>query len=35
MHINAHIAATGTTPIYALDARVPTHPVAPDPPGGL
>jgi hypothetical protein len=35
MHINAHIAATGPTPIFAVDARVPTHPVAPDPPGGL
>jgi hypothetical protein len=35
MHINAQIAATGTTPIYAADARVPTHAVAPDPPGGL
>ena len=35
MHISAHIAATGTTPIYAVDARVPTHAVAPDPPGGL
>src|SRR5947209_5474527 len=35
MHVNAHIAAAGATPIYAVDARVPTHPVAPDPPGGL
>ena len=34
MHINAQVAATGTTPIYAADARVPTHAVAPDPPGG-
>jgi len=35
MHVNAHIAVTGFPPIYAVDARVPTHPVAPDPPGGL
>lgn len=32
MHVNASIAATGGTPIYAVDARVPTHPVPP--PGG-
>ena len=35
MHVNAHIAAAGATPIYAVDARVPTHTVPPDPPGGL
>lgn len=35
MHINAHIAAIGPTPIYAADARVPTHAVPADPPGGL
>lgn len=35
MHHNAQIATTGTTPIYAADARVPTHSVPSDPPGGL
>ena len=34
MHVNAHVAAVGATPIYAVDARVPTHAVPPDP-GGL
>ena len=34
MHVNAQIAATGMVPIYAVDARVPTHKVAP-PGGGL
>jgi hypothetical protein len=35
MHVNAQIAVIGTTPIYAADARVPTHAVPQDPPGGL
>ncbi|MEJ0079326.1 MAG: hypothetical protein WDO17_28615 [Alphaproteobacteria bacterium] len=35
MHINAQILVTGFPPIYAVDARVPTHAVAQDPPGGL
>lgn len=35
MHVNAQVGATGSTPIFAPDARVPTHPVASDPPGGL
>jgi hypothetical protein len=34
MHVNAVVTVTGTTPIYAADARVPTHSVPPDP-GGL
>lgn len=32
MHVNAQISTTGTTPIYSVDARVPTHAVPP--PGG-
>lgn len=35
MHVTAQIAVTGNVPIYGVDARVPTHAVAPDPPGGL
>jgi hypothetical protein len=35
MHVNAQVAATGSTPIFAPDARVPTHAVPIDPPGGL
>ena len=35
MHVNASVSVIGFPPIYAVDARVPTHPVAPDPPGGL
>ena len=35
MHINAQIVVIGTPPIYAVDARVPTHAVPADPPGGL
>lgn len=35
MHVNAQIAATGAPPFFAVDARVPTHSVPPDPPGGL
>ena len=35
MHVSAHLAATGPTPIYSVDARVPTHAVPADPPGGL
>jgi hypothetical protein len=35
MHVNAQIAVAGPVPIYAVDARVPTHAVTPDPPGGL
>ena len=31
MHVNAVITVTGTTPIYAADARVPTHSLPPDP----
>ena len=32
MHVKAQISTTGTTPIYSVDARVPTHTVPP--PGG-
>lgn len=32
MHANAQISTTGTTPIYSVDARVPTHTIPP--PGG-
>jgi hypothetical protein len=35
MHVNAQIAVTGVPPFYAVDARVPTHSVPADPPGGL
>lgn len=35
MAINAQIAAIGPTPIFAAGARVPTHAVPVDPPGGL
>ncbi|MGB9365388.1 MAG: hypothetical protein WCE79_05170 [Xanthobacteraceae bacterium] len=35
MHVNSQISVIGMVPIYAADARVPTHTVAPDPPGGL
>jgi len=35
MHVNASVSVIGFPPIYAVDARVPTHPVAADPPGGL
>jgi len=35
MHVNAQIAVVGQVPIYAADARVPTHAVSQDPPGGL
>ena len=35
MHVNAQISAIGATPIYPADARVPTHAVPTDPPGGL
>jgi hypothetical protein len=34
MHVNAQISVIGTPPMYAVDARVPSHPVLPDP-GGL
>lgn len=34
MHVNAQIAVTGVVPIYAVDARVPTHTVKSSP-GGL
>jgi hypothetical protein len=34
MHVNAQMVMIGTPPFYAVDARVPTHPVLPDP-GGL
>jgi len=35
MHVNAQVSVVGKTPIYAADARVPTHTVPQDPPGGL
>ncbi len=35
MHVNTQVSVVGVPSIYAADARVPTHPVAPDPPGGL
>lgn len=35
MHVNAQMSVTGFPPIYAVDARVPTHSVPQDPPGGL
>ena len=35
MHVNASVPVIGPTPLYAVDARVPTHTVPPDPPGGL
>ena len=35
MHVNASISVIGKTPLYAVDARVPTHTVPADPPGGL
>ena len=35
MHVTSQMSVVGATPIYGVDARVPTHPVAPDPPGGL
>jgi hypothetical protein len=35
MHVNAQVSVTGFPPIYAVDARVPTHSVPQDPPGGL
>jgi hypothetical protein len=35
MRVTAHVAVTGATPIYAVDARVPTHRVRKSPPGGL
>lgn len=31
MHVNAQIVMIGAPPFYAVDARVPTHPVPPDP----
>jgi hypothetical protein len=34
MHVTASVPVFGATPLYALDARVPTHFVPPDP-GGL
>jgi hypothetical protein len=35
MHVIAQVAVAGVSPIYGVDARVPTHPVTQDPPGGL
>jgi hypothetical protein len=35
MHVNAQVSVTAFPPIYAVDARVPTHAVPQDPPGGL
>jgi hypothetical protein len=34
MHVKAQMVMIGEPPFYSVDARVPTHPVAPDP-GGL
>jgi hypothetical protein len=35
MHVNTQIAVTGFPSIYPADARVPTHDVPQEPPGGL
>ena len=35
MHVTATVPVIGVPPLYALDARVPTHTVPADPPGGL
>jgi hypothetical protein len=35
MHVNTQVAVTGFPSIYAADARVPTHDVPQEPPGGL
>jgi hypothetical protein len=35
MHVLTQVSVVGFPSIYGVDARVPTHPVAPDPPGGL
>jgi len=35
MHVNASVFAIGDPGIFGVDARVPTHSVAADPPGGL
>ena len=35
MHVTAQISVSGVVPIYGVDARVPTHAVPQDPPGGL
>jgi hypothetical protein len=35
MNHNAQIAVTGVPSLYSVGARVPTHAIAPDPPGGL
>ena len=35
MHVNTQFSVVGFPSIYAVDARVPTHSVPQDPPGGL
>lgn len=35
MHVTASISMMGMPPLYAVDARVPTHTLPPDPPGEL
>jgi hypothetical protein len=35
MHVTASIGAIGSPPFFGVDARVPTHSVPVDPPGGL
>lgn len=35
MHVNAAVTLIGIPPLLAVDARVPTHDVPKDPPGGL
>jgi hypothetical protein len=35
MHVNASVYGTGDLGFFGIDARVPTHSVAEDPPGGL
>ncbi len=35
MHVNAMIVATGVPAFFSVDARVPTHTVPADPPGGV
>jgi hypothetical protein len=35
MHVNATVFGIGTPSTFGVDARVPTHTVPPDPPGGL
>lgn len=35
MHVTASVYGTGDLGFFGIDARVPTHPVSQDPPGGL